>query len=76
MINWVYDFPSKFSGIIVVLGGYGLQHLSSHYVPASCYFEYGHLETGLAKPNGGCAEMVWKLCIAGVVALQSLQILH
>ena len=35
--KFVYDFPCDFGGIV---GGYGLRHMCSHCLRASCYFFY------------------------------------
>ena len=71
--KWIYDFPYDFSGIVA---GYGLRHMCSHCMRASCEYLYGHLATCRAKPYGGCAKIVRKSCDAGAVAMQSPQIPH
>ena len=72
-INGSMIFPYDFSGIVA---GYGLRHMCSHCMRASCEYLYGHLATCRAKPYGGCAKIVRKSCDAGAVAMQSPQIPH
>ena len=45
--------------------------MSSHYVPASCDFLYGHLPIGRANLFRGCEEIVWKSCNAGAISTES-----
>ena len=50
--------------------------MHSHWVQASCDFLYGYLATGQAKPYGGCAEIIKKLCDASAADVHSPQIMH
>ena len=63
--KFVYDFPYDFLGIV---GGYGLRHMRSHYLRASCDFFYG---ASGANPYRDCAEIVQKSCNVSAVAVQS-----
>ena len=60
--KFVYDFPCDFLGIV---GGYGLRHMCSHCLRASCNF--------LLNPYRDCAEIVRKSCNVSAVAVQSPQ---
>ena len=69
--KFVYDFPCDFGGIV---GGYGLWHMCSQCLRASCNFFY----TGPRGQPGvnlyrDCAEIVRKSCNVSAVADQSPQ---
>ena len=62
--KFVYDFPCG------IVGGYGLRHMCSHWLRASCNFFYG------VSPYRDCAEIVRKSCNVSAVAVQSPQPPH
>ena len=70
--KFVYDFPCDFLGIVC---GYGLRHMCSHYLRASCDFFYGASGATHGKSVqrlcGDCAEIVRKSCNVSAVAVQS-----
>ena len=61
--KFVYDFPCGFWGII---GGYGLRHMCSHYLRASCDFLSGASGATRGKSVqrlcGDCTEIVRSPC--------------
>ena len=70
--KFLYDFPCEFLGIV---GGYGLRHLRSHYLRASCDFFYG--ASGATRGNsvqrlgGDCTEIVQCQCSCRAVSASS-----
>ena len=69
--KFAYDFPCDFWGIV---GGYGLRHICSHCLRASCNFFYtGPRGQPGVNPYRDCAEIVRKSCNVSAVAVQSLQ---
>ena len=71
--NFVYDFPCNFLGIV---GGYGLRHMCSHCLRASCNFFYGASAATRGKSVQRLAESVRKSCNVSAVAVQSPQPPH
>ena len=69
---FVYDFPCKFLGIV---GGYGLRHMCSHCLRASCNFFYGASGATRGKSVqrlcGDCTEIVQCQCSCRAVAAAS-----
>ena len=72
--KFVYDFPCNFWGIV---GGYGLRHMCSHCLRASCDFFYGASGATRGKSVqrlcGDCTEIVQYQCNISAVAVQSPQ---
>ena len=68
----VYDFPCNFLGIV---GGYGLRHMCSHYLRASCDFFYGASGATRGKSVqrlcGDCTEIVQCQCSCRAVSASS-----
>ena len=60
--KFVYDFSCDFGGIV---GGYGLRHMCSHWLRASCYFFYW------VSPYRDCAEIVCQCSCRPVSARKS-----
>ena len=76
--KFVYNFPCDFLGII---GGYGLRHMCSHCLRASCNFFYRASGGGgggqpAVNPYRDSAEIVRKSCNVSAVAVQSPQPPH
>ena len=67
--KFVYDFPCDFGGIV---GGYGLRHMCSHCLRASCDFFYGASGATRSKSVerlcGDCAEIVQCQCSCRAVS--------
>ena len=53
--KFIYDFPCDFGGIV---GGYGLRHMCSYCLRASCNFFYGASGATRGK-SVDCAEIVY-----------------
>ena len=72
--KFVYDFPCNFLGII---GGYGLRHMCSHCLRASCNFLYGASGATLGKSVqrlcGDCTEIMQCQCSCRPVSAASAQ---
>ena len=70
--KFVYDFPCDFLGIV---GGYGLRHMCSHYLRASCNFFYGASGATRCKSVqrlcGVCMEIVQCQCSCRPVSAAS-----
>ena len=70
--KFVYDFPGDFRGIV---GGYGLRHMCSHCLRASCDFFYGASAATRGKSVqrlcGDCTEIVQCQCSSRVVSTAS-----
>ena len=75
--KFVYDFPCDFGGIV---GGYGLRHLCSHCLRASCDFFYGASGTTRGKSVqrlcGDCTEIVQCQCSCRAVSAASARKSH
>ena len=71
--KFVYDFPCDFLGIV---GGYGLRHMCSHCLRASCNFFYGTSGQPGVNPYRDFAEIVRKSCNVSAVTVQSPQPPH
>ena len=56
--------------------GYGLRHMCSHSLRASCDFFYGASGQPGVNPYKDCAEIVRKSCSVSAVAVQSPQPPH
>ena len=69
--KFVYDFPCDFLGIV---GGYGLRHMCSHCLRASCDFFYGASGASRGKSVqrlcGDCMEIVQCQCSCRAVSAQ------
>ena len=67
----VYDFPCYFGGIV---GGYGLRHMYSHCLRASCDFFYGASGATRGKSvqrlYGDCTKIVQCQCSCRVQSPQ------
>ena len=61
--KFVYNFPCNFLGIV---GGYGLRHMCSHWLRASCNFFYGASGATRVKSEqglcGDCTKIVQCQC--------------
>ena len=72
MINFFYDFQCDFLGIV---GGYGLRHMCSHCLRASCDFFYGASGATRGKSVqrlcGDCTEIVQCQCSCRAVSAAS-----
>ena len=70
--KFVYDFPCDFLGIV---GGYGLRHMCSHCLRASCDFFYGASGAIRGKSVqtlcGNCTEIVQCQCSCRAVSADS-----
>ena len=65
-LSTIYSF--EFGGIV---GGYGLRHMCSHCLLASCNFFYGASGATRVNPYRDCAEIVQKSCNVSAVPEQS-----
>ena len=70
--KFVYDFPCDFLGIV---GGYGLRHMCSHFLRASCDFFHGASGATRGKSVqrlcGDCTEIVQCQCSCRAVSPDS-----
>ena len=73
--KFVYDFPCDF--FFGIVGGYGLRHMCSHLLRASCNFFYGASRATRGKSVqrlcGDCTEIVKCQCSCRPVSAASAQ---